>query len=158
MRRELLADDHPGRKRTQNLGETGKRSQDLRRKLLNKGGVRLIENTNSGGLLTLCVPCWRDKEPYFWSSVHVSFSEAHWRHVKNSTYTWNFTHRFYSFQCAAAASPTRNHSYYLHRATGWATGTSENGRARGAAYRTRAELYAVMEEQWLGKTGPKLKA
>lgn len=37
--------------------ETGKRSQDLRRKLLNKGGVRLIDNTNSGGLLTLCVPC-----------------------------------------------------------------------------------------------------
>lgn len=105
--------------------EMEKRSQDLRRKLLNKGGVRLIDNIKSGGLLTRCVPCWRDKEPYFWSSVRFSFSEAHRHHVKNSTCTWNFTHRFYSFQCAAAVSLSKNYSYYLHRATGWAAGTSE---------------------------------
>lgn len=120
--------------------EMEKRCQDLRRKLINKGGVRLINNISSSGLLTLCVHYWPEKGPYFWSSVHLGLpSEAHHRCSKNSTSTQNFTHGFCSFLCATGVSPGMRGIVTNNVDTGWAAWTclwmSENGIAWGAMYR-----------------------
>lgn len=72
------------------------RSQDLRRKLLNKGGMRLIKNITRSGWLTPYCPVDMQRGERIFGAVHFSLSsEARWHNLENSANAWNFTHRCY---------------------------------------------------------------